>query len=106
MSKLQESFDENTFVINLSDALDHHNKLVSALENSRITCTQAADTSTYTLTSNTYYDAIDCSYHRDIVYIHKTNCPNCGGLLDGDEHSPYVKCACCGAKIWSEREVS
>ena len=35
-----------------------------------------------------------------------TNCPNCGGLLDGDEHSPYVKCECCGAKVWSEREVS
>lgn len=50
-----------------------------------------------------------CDYHstnHEIIYIHKTNCPNCGGLLDGDEHSPYVKCACCGAKIWSEREVS
>lgn len=44
--------------------------------------------------------------HRDIVYIHKTNCPNCGGLLDGDETKPYVRCQCCGAKVWSEREVS
>ena len=42
---------------------------------------------------------------NEIVYIHKTNCPNCGSLLDGDENSPYVKCASCGAKIWSEREV-
>ena len=40
------------------------------------------------------------------IFIHKTNCPNCGGLLDGNEHNPYVKCACCGAKVWSEREVS
>lgn len=44
--------------------------------------------------------------HHDIIYIHKTNCPNCGGLLDGDEHNPYVHCQCCGAKVWSEREVS
>ena len=44
--------------------------------------------------------------YRDIIYIHKTNCPNCGGLLDGDEHNPYVRCQCCGAKVWSEREVS
>ena len=52
-------------------------------------------------------DVIDrAPAQRDIIYIHKTNCPNCNGLLDGDEHSPYVKCACCGAKIWSEREVS
>lgn len=43
---------------------------------------------------------------RDIIYIHKTNCPNCGGLLDGDELKPYVSCKCCGAKVWSEREVS
>lgn len=40
-----------------------------------------------------------------IVYLHKTNCPNCGSLLDGDENTPYVKCISCGAKIWSEREV-
>ena len=57
--------------------------------------------------ADTCWNAIDYApYHHDIVYIHKTNCPNCGGLLDGDEHSPYVKCGCCGAKIWSEREVS
>ena len=39
------------------------------------------------------------------IFIHKTNCPNCGGLLDGDASIPYVYCKCCGAKIWSEREV-
>lgn len=39
------------------------------------------------------------------IFIHKTNCPNCGGLLDGNESIPYVYCKCCGAKIWSEREV-
>lgn len=56
--------------------------------------------------TDTSWSTIHCTpYHHDIVYIHKTNCPNCGGLLDGDEHSPYVKCTCCGAKIWSEREV-
>ena len=66
------------------------------------------DTSTIAITGTSCYDTIaTCKpYHHDIVYIHKTNCPNCGGLLDGDEHSPYVKCTCCGAKIWSEREVS
>lgn len=54
------------------------------------------------------YDTVDtCSYDRNNpIFIHKTNCPNCGGLLDGDEHIPYVRCGCCGAKIWSEREVS
>lgn len=45
-------------------------------------------------------------YKRDIIYIHKTNCPNCGGLLDGNEYNPYVKCSCCGAKIWAEREIT
>lgn len=40
-----------------------------------------------------------------IVYFHKTNCPNCGSLLDGDENTPYIRCVSCGAKIWSEREV-
>lgn len=86
---------ENTSV-NISDALDQHNKLMSALKDSYIGYTPVV------------YDVIDCApyHHHDIVYIHKTNCPNCGGLLDGDEHSPYVKCGCCGAKIWSEREVS
>lgn len=64
------------------------------------------DNTLYVFT-DTSWDVIDSApYHHDIVYIHKTNCPNCGGLLDGDEHSPYVKCRCCGAKIWSEREVS
>jgi len=85
MNKLQE------LVTDMSNTLDHHNKLTSVAY----------------IGYNPVYNTIDCaSYHRDIVYIHKTNCPNCGGLLDGDEHSPYVKCACCGAKIWSEREVS
>ena len=95
MNKLRELSDsiENTLV-DISVALDHHNKLISTLEDSRICY-------------NPVYDAINCTpYHHDIVYIHKTNCPNCGGLLDGDEHNPYVKCACCGAKVWSEREVS
>lgn len=88
--------DTHTLVVNAADAL----------ENSFIYI-PTTTTSTYTFTNTSYYDAIDCvPYHHDIVYIHKTNCPNCGGLLDGDEHSPYVKCACCGAKIWSEREVS
>lgn len=89
----------DTLVINASDILDY----------SRITCGPeiTSNTNMYAITSTTYNDCISCApYHRDIVYIHKTNCPNCGGLLDGDEHSPYVKCACCGAKIWSEREVS
>ena len=51
-------------------------------------------------------DIID--YHlppTKIVYFHKTNCPNCGSLLDGDENSPSVKCISCGAKVWAEREV-
>ena len=78
-------------VVDMSSALDYHNKLVATLESS------------YQKT----YATIDCApYYHDIIYIHKTNCPNCGGLLDGDECKPYVKCACCGAKIWSEREVS
>ena len=77
---------KNEFVVDISD---YHNNLISTLEYKPV-----------------IYDTIDCSYHHDIVYIHKTNCPNCGGLLDGDEHSPYVKCACCGAKVWSEREIS
>jgi len=82
-------------VVDMSNVLDHHNKLVSTLEDSYIGYTPVI------------YDTIDCvPYHHEIIYIHKTNCPNCGGLLDGDEHSPYVKCGCCGAKIWSEREVS
>lgn len=60
-----------------------------------------------------YIDNIDMDivsgdlYHtHKIVYIHKTNCPNCGGLLDGDDSIPYTYCKCCGAKVWSEREVS
>lgn len=85
----------DTIVVNAADAL----------EDSFIYIPSTTRTYT-TLTCNTYYGTIDRSYHHNIVYIHKTNCPNCGGLLDGDEHSPYVKCACCGAKIWSEREVS
>lgn len=90
MNKLRELFDDPT-----------ETKL------SLIGFEPITDTNTITITSTSYYDTIDCApYHHDIVYIHKTNCPNCGGLLDGDEHSPYVKCACCGAKIWSEREVS
>ncbi len=88
----------NTLVVNASDAL----------ENAFIYIPTTTTSSIYTFTSTTCDDiSIDCKpYHHDIVYIHKTNCPNCGGLLDGDEHSPYVKCACCGAKIWAEREVS
>lgn len=87
----------DTIVVNAADALENAFIYIPTT------------TSTYTLTSTTCDDiSIDCKpyYHHDIVYIHKTNCPNCGGLLDGDEHSPYVKCACCGAKVWSEREVS
>lgn len=91
---LRRMMMNDTLVINASDVL----------ENSFIYI--PTTTSTYTFTSTTCNDSIRCTpYHHDIVYIHKTNCPNCGGLLDGDEHSPYVKCACCGAKIWSEREV-
>lgn len=96
MNKLRELSDsiENTLV-DISVALDHHNKLISTLEDSHICYNPAI------------YDTTNCaSYHHDIVYIHKTNCPNCGGLLDGDEHNPYVRCGCCGAKVWSEREVS
>ena len=86
MSKPQDDYDELVFTTS-----DYHNKLIDS----------------YIGYKPAIYDTIDYApYHRDIVYIHKTNCPNCGGLLDGDEHSPYVKCACCGAKIWSEREVS
>lgn len=94
-TETMRSLIKNTSV-NISDALDQHNKLMSALEDS------------YIGYKPVIYDTITtCEpYHHDIVYIHKTNCPNCGGLLDGDEHSPYVKCGCCGAKIWSEREVS
>lgn len=97
----------DTIVVNGDKILDYHNNLVATLENSHIGVKPITDTSTITITSTTYDNCISCvPYHRDIVYIHKTNCPNCGGLLDGDEHSPYVKCACCGAKIWAEREVS
>ena len=82
-------------VVDMFSVSDYHNKLVSTLKDSYIGYTPVV------------YDTIDCApYHyHDIVYIHKTNCPNCGGLLDGDEHSPYVKCVCCGAKVWSEREI-
>ena len=52
-----------------------------------------------------YTDMVDRLPSTKIVYFHKTNCPNCGSLLDGDENSPSVKCLSCGAKIWSEREV-
>ena len=69
--------------------MSKENWLVSSLANSRS------------------YTTIDCApYHHDIVYIHKSNCPNCGGLLDGDELKPYTYCKCCGTKVWSEREVS
>ena len=43
----------------------------------------------------------DYSSQNNIVYMHHTNCPNCGGLLDGDEHDPSVRCAACGTKIWA-----
>lgn len=95
--------------VDMSNASDYRDEIVSILDNSYIDWgyTPTTTTSALTITNTPYYDAIDrIPYHHDIVYIHKTNCPNCGGLLDGDEHSPYVKCACCGAKIWSEREVS
>ena len=55
------------------------------------------------------FDTIDvCApdHYPDIIYIHKTNCPCCGALLDGDELKPYVYCQACNAKVWSEREVS
>lgn len=95
MNKLRELFDDptenelslmkNEFVLDISGY-----NLISTLEYKPV-----------------IYDTVHCApYHHDIVYIHKTNCPNCGGLLDGDEHNPYVHCGCCGAKVWSEREVS
>lgn len=61
--------------------------------------------------NNTYFvtdthDYVTTIAERDIIYIHKSNCPNCGGLLDGDELKPYTYCKCCGTKVWSEREVS
>ena len=96
--------------LNDSDASNYHDKIVANLESPYMAGCRPITTATnaYTLTTTTCYDTIvTCEpYHHDIVYIHKTNCPNCGGLLDGDEHNPYVKCACCGAKVWSEREVS
>ena len=42
---------------------------------------------------------------KHITYIHRSNCPNCGGLLDASEDLPSVKCKCCGTKVWSIREV-
>ena len=107
MNKLFDDPIKNTFVVDMSDASKYHDEIIAALDNSHIGLKPITGTSTITITGTSYYDSIDCTpYHHDIVYIHKTNCPNCGGLLDGDEHNPYVKCTCCGAKVWSEREVS
>lgn len=94
--------------VDMSDASDYRNEIIAILDNSYIGLKPITDTDTIAITSTSCYDTIaTCEpYHHDIVYIHKTNCPNCGGLLDGDEHNPYVKCTCCGAKVWSEREVS
>lgn len=54
----------------------------------------------------THISAYEYKPLTKIIYIHHTNCPNCGGLLDGDETKPYVYCNHCGAKIWSKREVN
>ena len=102
MNKLRAMFDDQP--------TETRNEIIAILDNSYIDLgyKPITDTDTIAITSTSCYDTIaTCEpYHHDIVYIHKTNCPNCGGLLDGDEHSPYVKCTCCGAKVWSEREVS
>lgn len=77
-------------IIKLDEVIDRHNKMIA------------------TLPPYVGYDDVVCCEptHHDIIYIHKTSCPSCGGLLDGDELKPYTYCQCCGAKVWSEREVS
>lgn len=76
----------------LDEVIRQHNKMIAALP---------------PYIGYEYNDVVCCEpTHRDIIYIHKTSCPSCGGLLDGDELKPYTYCQCCGAKVWSEREVS
>ena len=83
--------------INEKVAIENHNNLVTSLPDG---IGVVYNPYLYTITTTAPIPS------RDIIYIHKTNCPNCGGLLDGDELKPYVSCKCCGAKVWSEREVS
>lgn len=92
MSNYINSFD-------LKAVIEAHDNMLSLLAPSNVACKPITLNDCKTTT---------CIWdnHHDIVYIHKTNCPNCGGLLDGDEHKPYVRCQCCGTKVWSEREVS
>ena len=87
--------------------VEKHNALLERIDK--------VDANLNTITVATNWDkllsesyAVDSCYYQcnNPIFIHKTNCPNCGGLLDGDEHIPYVRCGCCGAKVWSEREVS
>ena len=99
---------------NINTMVEKHNALLARIDEvdanlNIITDVTVSDCGSTTIKlPDTKYWMVDthASHCNDPIFIHKTNCPNCGGLLDGDEHIPYVRCGCCGAKVWSEREVS
>lgn len=91
------------WTIDLDEAVRLHNEFSDRINVCGIRYVPTVDYSTTVTTCN---DIIDCNVYPRIVYIHHTSCPNCGGLLDGNEDQPYTYCVHCGAKVWSEREVN
>ena len=82
--------------VSLDEALRLHNKMLNVLDGSEVGVTTGVD----------YITTASYAPSSKIIYIHRTSCPSCGGLLDGAEDQPYTYCVHCGAKVWSEREVN